>query len=123
MEVEPEPAVEEPAPRPDGGSIQAPPAPPPPKPPDKAPQTPSRGRAGSKRVDPELWTKLERAGSLMGTLSTRKLSDSQRQQFASARGFVAQARRALNDGDERRALFLIDKGLILAVDVERSTRP
>jgi hypothetical protein len=59
----------------------------------------------------------------MGTLSTRKLSDSQWQQFAAARGFVAQARRALNDGDERRALFLIDKGLILAADVERSTRP
>ena len=59
----------------------------------------------------------------MSSLSARALSDSQRQQFAAARGFVAQAQRALDEGDERRAIVLIDKGLILAEDVERSSRP
>ena len=123
MEVEPEPAGEEPEPRPDEGPKTTPPAPPPPEPPDQAPEPPSRERAGSEGRDPELLTKLERARSLLSSLSTRELSDSERQQFAAARGFVAQAQRALDEGDERRALVLLDKGLILAEDVERSTRP
>ena len=123
LEVEPEPAVEEPEPRADEGPKSAPPAPPPPDPPDQAPEPPPRERAGSEGLDPELLTKLERASSLMSSLSTRELSDGQREQFAAARGFVAQAQRALDEGDERRALLLIDKGLILAEDVERSSRP
>ncbi len=123
LEVEPEPPVEEPEPRPDEGPKSAPPAPPPPEPPNQAPEPPSRERVGNEGLDPELLTKLERASSLMSSLSARELSDSQRQQFAAARGFVAQAQRALDEGDERRAIVLIDKGLILAEDVERSSRP
>ncbi|TDI34570.1 MAG: hypothetical protein E2P02_29675 [Acidobacteria bacterium] len=119
-----EPVVEvEPEPRPDEGPKSNPPAPPPPEPPDPAPEPPARERAGSERLDPELSAKLERASSLMSALRARELSDRQRQQFSAARGFVAQAQRALDEGDVRRAVFLIDKGLILAEDVERSTRP
>ena len=123
-EVEPEPAVEDPEPRPDQGPDRAPPTPPPPEPPDDVPaEPPSTERAGSESVDPELLAKLARANALMSSLPTRALSDGQRQQFAAARGFVAQAQRAVDEGDERRALVLIDKGLMLAEDVERSSRP
>jgi hypothetical protein len=67
-------------------------------------------------------TKLQRAGTLLSSLGGRGLSDGQRDQVAAARGFVAQAQRALDEGDERRALVLVDKGLILAEDVERTSR-
>lgn len=122
-EVEPEPAAEEPEPRPDEAPKSAPPPRPPPEPPNQVRKPPSPERVGNEGVDPELLAKLERASSLMSSLSARELSDSQRQQFVAARGFVAQAQRALDEGDERRALVLIEKGLILAEDVERSSRP
>ena len=67
--------------------------------------------------------KLEQAGSLLSSVGGRELSQGQREQVAAARGFVAQAQRALDKGDERRALVLVDKGLILAEDVERTSRP
>ncbi|MGH9336583.1 MAG: hypothetical protein ACRD21_22825, partial [Vicinamibacteria bacterium] len=74
-------------------------------------------------VDPELASKLNRANSLLGSISRRNLTSQQADQLVAARGFVSQARKALNEGDPRRALVLIDKGLILAEDVERLSRP
>lgn len=74
-------------------------------------------------VDPEVQSKLKQAGSLLSSVGGRELSQRQREQVAAARGFVAHAQRALDEGDERRALVLIDKGLILAEDVERTSRP
>lgn len=96
-----------------------------PSPPEQEPEPEPRSTqlSGSRPGDPELATKLDRAGSLLGSVSTRPLSDRQRSQIVAARGFVSQARRALDEGDERRALVLIDKGLILVEDVERASRP
>ena len=78
---------------------------------------------GEITVEPEVQSKLEQAGSLLSSVGGRELSQGQREQGAAARGFVAHAQRALDEGDERRALVLIDKGLILAEDVERTSRP
>ena len=41
--------------------------------------------------------------------------------FSSA--LIAFIESSVDDGDERRALVLVDKGLILAEDVERTSRP
>jgi hypothetical protein len=103
-------------------------APPPREPAPSAEQTPpveppSTTLAGSTEVDPELASKLERASSLLRSISRRILTPVQAEQVIAARGFVAQARQALAEGDPRRALVLIDKGLILAEDVDRLSRP
>ena len=104
----------------------------PPRPREQAPPTteegppeepPSTTLAGSGEVDPELAGKLERASSLLRAISRRNLTSVQADQLIAARGFVAQARQALAEGDPRRALVLIDKGLILAEDVDRLSRP
>lgn len=86
-------------------------------------EPPSTTLAGSGEVDPELASKLERASSLLREISRRYLTSDQADQLIAARGFVAQAREALAEGDPRRALVLIDKGLILAEDVDRLSRP
>jgi len=104
------------------------PAPPPRNPTPAAEETPpveppSTTLAGSTEVDPELASKLERASSLLRTISRRILTPVQAEQLIAARGFVAQARQAIAEGDPRRALVLIDKGLILAEDVDRLSRP
>lgn len=102
-----------------------------PRPREQAPPTedeppeepPSTTLAGSGEVDPELAGKLERARSLLRAIDRRNLTSVQADQLIAARGFVAQARQALAEGDPRRALVLIDKGLILAEDVDRLSRP
>lgn len=86
-------------------------------------EPPSTALAGSGEVDPELAGKLERASTLLRAISRRYLTSVQADQLIAARGFVAQARQALVEGDPRRALVLIDKGLILAEDVDRLSRP
>ncbi len=100
--------------------------PPEPAPPleEEPPEVPSSTTlAGGGEVDPELAGKLERASSLLQSVSQRSLTSNQADQLVAARGFVAQARQALAEGDPRRALVLIDKGLILAEDVDRLSRP
>lgn len=119
---EPAPPVDEPEPDP-----------PQPAPPPMAaepieepePDPPSTQLAGGVEddVDPETLSKLKQAETLLGSVGGRELSQGQREQIAAARGFVAQARRALDEGDERRALVLVDKALLLAEDVERTSRP
>jgi hypothetical protein len=84
---------------------------------------PSTTLVGAGEVDPELASKLERASSLLDAISRRNLTSDQADQLVAARGFVAGARQAISDGDPRRALVLIDKGLILAEDVDRLSRP
>ena len=86
-------------------------------------EPPSTALAGSGEVDPELAGKLERASTLLRAISRRNLTSIQADQLIAARGFVAQARQALAEGDPRRALVLIAKGLILAEDVDRLSRP
>lgn len=119
---EPKPAVDEPEPDP-------PKPPPPPVAAEPEAETPPEplstqlAGGGDEEVDPEVVSKLEEAGTLLGSVGGRDLSQGQREQVAAARGFISQARRALDDGDERRALVLVDKGLILAQDVERTSRP
>jgi hypothetical protein len=87
------------------------------------PDPPSTTLAGAADVDPELASKLERASSLLVAISQRNLTSVQADQLIAARGFVALARQALAEGDPHRALVLIDKGLILAEDVDRLSRP
>ena len=78
--------------------------------------------SGSNPVDPEMLVKLRQAISLLGSVQGRKLSNEQHEQVTAARSFVTQARQASSEGDERRALVLIDKAVILAEDVESSSR-
>ncbi len=111
----PKAAVERPAPRP------APTVPAKPPTPD-AEERPSTQLSGSDPVDPEVLSKLRQATSLLGSVQGRTLSNEQREQVTAARAFVTQARQASAEGDERRALVLIDKAVILAEDVERSSR-
>jgi hypothetical protein len=59
---------------------------------------------------------------MLNSVALRDLSADERRQLNEAKGFVVQARRAYRDGDERRALVLVDKCLILVADVERSSR-
>lgn len=120
-EPEPEPEVDAPPPEP----AEPPPAPvvaDPVEEPPPAPPSTKLGGVNDDEVDPEVVTKLEYAGLLLSSVGSRELSQNQREQMAAARGFVAQAQRALEEGDDRRALVLIDKGLILAEDVERTSR-
>jgi hypothetical protein len=60
--------------------------------------------------------------AILSSLEDRSLNTQQREQAAAARAFVAQARKALEEGDFRRASVLADKGLILAQDVRDSSR-
>ena len=85
-------------------------------------EPPSTTLTGAGEVDPALVSKLERASSLLRAISRRHLTAVQADQLIAARGFIAQARQALLEGDPRRALVLIDKGLILAEDVDRVSR-
>jgi hypothetical protein len=87
------------------------------------PVPPSTQLAGADGVDPELATKLDRATTLLGSIGNRDLTPEQAEQFTAAKAFVSQAHQALDEGDPRRALVLIDKGIILAQDVERVSRP
>jgi hypothetical protein len=87
------------------------------------PEPPSTQIAGADGVDPEIATKLDRANTLLGSIGKRDLTPEQTEQFTAAKAFVSQAHQALDEGDPRRALVLIDKGLILAQDVERLSRP
>jgi len=128
--VEPEESPE-PAPEPTPVEAEPPPSETPPRrppPPEPAPTEelpavpPSPQIASNQEIDPEVAAKLERADALVSTIDGRELSREQREQVVAARAFMLQARKALDEGDERRALVLIDKGLILAEDVERSSR-
>lgn len=113
------PPPETSAPRPRAKPRSEAPAEPPP------PEPPSTQLAHTDKSDPELELarKLERASLLLGSVGGRSLRPELADQLTAARAFVAQARQALAEGDERRALVLIDKGLILAQDVERLSRP
>ncbi|MGH9390517.1 MAG: hypothetical protein ACRD1Z_12940 [Vicinamibacteria bacterium] len=136
MELPEAPVPEEPAvtePVESGSEVEEEPEQPPdvrPRPREPAPSTeeeppeepPSTTLAGSGEADPEIASKLERASSLLQAISGRNLTSVQADQLIAARGFVAQARQALAEGDPRRAVVLIDKGLILAEDVDRLSR-
>jgi len=117
---DPPPQVVEPPPEPTPVPVRPAPSKPAPEPP---PEPPSTQLAGGGDRNPEWTSKIDRAGDLLGSVAGRPLSESQRSQIMAARGFVAQARRAFDEGDERRALVLVDKGLILVEDVERASRP
>jgi hypothetical protein len=91
--------------------------------PEETPEEPPSTALAGSGIDPELASKLDRARSLLRSISRRNLTSVQADQLVAARGFVTQARQALADGDPRRALVLIDKGLILAEDVDRLSRP
>lgn len=78
---------------------------------------------GTGQEDPEIVAKLRRVDALFESLGDRKLTAEQAQQLTAAESFVTQARKAMEEGDPRRALVLIDKGLILAQDLERLSRP
>jgi hypothetical protein len=129
VEPDPEPLEEE-APE-ETEEPQLPPRPspprrtsaPPPDPEEPPAEPPSTTLSGDGEVDPELAAKLERANTLLQSVSRRHLTSVQAEQLVAARGFVAQARQALSEGDPRRALVLIDKGVILAEDVDRVSRP
>jgi hypothetical protein len=95
----------------------------PPKDEAAKPEPTSTQLAGASSVDPALAAKMDRASALLGSIGVRDLTPGQTEQLTAARAFVIQARRALEEGDPRRALVLIDKGLILAEDVERVSRP
>lgn len=116
----------EPAPEP---SVDAEPAPPPPTQaspspaPEPGPPAPAPHLADPQATNPEISSKLAQAGSLLNTIGARDLSSEQGSQVEAAKAFVAQAREAFAEGDERRALVLVDKGLLLAEDVERASRP
>jgi hypothetical protein len=92
-------------------------------PPPEEPPSTQLAHSDQRDPDPELAKKLERASLLLGSVGGRRLTPELADQLTAARGFVAQARQALAEGDERRALVLIDKGLILVQDVERLSRP
>lgn len=129
VELPPEPSAQE-TPEPEA-MAKTPPEPaasrpePTPEVAEPAPTPPSTQLAGGEAGggNPALLSKLRRASSLLSSIEHRQLSPPQEEQFMAARGFVAQARKAFNDGDDKRALILIDKGLILAEDVERTSRP
>jgi hypothetical protein len=137
---EPELPADEPATPPETNAGEAPPAPEPPsttaprprpkprpdvpaEPPPPEPPSTQLAHSDKADTDPELARKLERASLLLGSIAGRSLTPELTEQLTAARAFVAQARQALADGDERRALVLIDKGVILAEDVERMSRP
>jgi hypothetical protein len=113
--------VEDELPEPPGEapSVREPATPAEEEPPEEPPST---ALSGTAEVDPELASKLDRARSLLRSISRRNLTSVQADQLVAARGFVTQARQALAEGDQRRALVLIDKGLILAEDVDRLSR-
>jgi hypothetical protein len=141
----PETAPEQPAPLPEeppavsesppeSEDVPEPPPPPPPvrrpKPATEVPpvepeppEPPSTQIAGADGVDSKLVSKLDTADRILGSIGTRDLTPEQSEQFIAAKAFVSQAHQALEEGDPRRALVLIDKGLILAQDVERLSRP
>jgi hypothetical protein len=123
-EAEPAPVAEIPTPPPaaEPPVRRPPPSVPAKPPPTESEQPPSTQLSGSDLVDPEVLAKMRRAGTLLGSVESRMLSTEQREQVTAAKAFVAQARDASAEGDERRALVLIDKALILAEDVERSSR-
>ena len=123
-EMDLEPVVETPSPKATVEPSLSRPAPTvPAKPPTlDAEERPSTQLSGSDPVDPEVLAKLRQAISLLGSVQGRKLSNEQHEQVTAARSFVTQARQASAEGDERRALVLIDKAVILAEDVESSSR-
>ena len=112
----PPPAAEPPTRRRPAPAVPAKPTP------ADAEEPPSTHLAGSDPTDPEVLAKMQRAGTLLGSVESRALSDEQREQVMAAKAFVVQARAASAEGDERRAQVLIEKALILAEDVERSSR-
>lgn len=63
------------------------------------------------------------ARELVAVLAGRELSAAQRLNADTATAFLAQAERALTEGDPPRAELLAEKGTILLEDVERATRP
>lgn len=118
--VEPQPP-ENRSPRP---PPEAPAKPRPTSSPPAAPSPPSpRLAAGEEKTEAgSIGEKVDRADSILLALQDRPLSSEHRDQVEAARDFVAQAKKALADGDLKRAAILADKGLILAGDVERSSR-
>ncbi len=144
------PDAEEPTPEPD--NVAEPPAepvdakpeldeepePPPPEQPKPPPRRTPKAEPEPEELPPEpppkasrsepppapspIQGKLDKAGELLTTVSSRLLTSVQRDQVNAASGFIMQAQEALLDGDDRRALVLADKGLILIDDVERASR-
>ncbi len=94
-----------------------PPEPPPPPPPPEEPPSP---RLTSEPLTAEIGAirdTLALTEAILSSLDQAALTAKQREQAAAARAFVTQARRALEEGDYRRASVLADKGIILAEDV------
>ncbi|MFQ5792479.1 MAG: hypothetical protein ACE5JI_18570 [Acidobacteriota bacterium] len=130
--AEPEPAAvaSEPAQRPSQSEAPPPPASPKGSRPPSSPSAPPAPEPPTPRLSSDsgsearsIRDKLDRAESILASLRYSSLSTEQNEQAAAARAFVSQARRALEAGDYRRAAVLADKGLILAEDLERSSRP
>lgn len=112
---EPTPTEEEtPPPKPVRRRRSAPPPEPPP-PPD--PHEPRLTEGSDSPEVRSIRNKLAHADAILNILERQSLTIEQREQAASARVFVNQAREALQEGDYRRASVLADKGLILAEDV------
>jgi hypothetical protein len=96
---------------------------PPPEP--QAPPDPPEPRLADGSDSPEvrsIQNKLARTVAILNIVEKQSLTKEQKEQAASARAFVDQAREALQKGDHRRAAVLADKGLILAEDVRESAR-
>jgi hypothetical protein len=112
---EPVPEEVEPPPRP--VRRRRPPDPPPPPPAPEEPPSPRLTTEPNNAETGIIRDKLALTEAILSTLEPGSLTVKQREQAAAARAFVTQARKALEEGDYRRALVLADKGLILAEDV------
>jgi hypothetical protein len=117
---EPPPAEEEiPPPKPARRTDPSPP-PDPPIPPD--PHEPRLTEGSDSPEVRSIRNKLARTIAILNIVERQSLTKEEKEQAASARAFVDQAREALEEGDYRRAAVLADKGLILAEDVRESAR-
>lgn len=97
------------------------PAPPPEPVPSPEPPEPSLAQGDDSPESRSIMEKLTRAEGMLSTLRKRALTREQREQVAAAQAFVDQARKAHAERDYRRAAVLVDKGLLLAEDVLKST--
>lgn len=113
-----EPAVPEQAPPPaQPVRRKRPPEPSLPPPPPEEPPSPRLATEPETAETGAIRDTMALTEAILSSLDQESLSTKQREQAAAARAFVTQARRALEEGDYRRASVLADKGLILAEDV------
>lgn len=121
--VAPQAPAADPAPPPESRAEK--PAPPPEEPAAPPVAEPSNPQLLPGEQAPDtlaIRDRLARTQGLLSLIAQRSLTEAQREQADAARAFVGQAAEALDGGESQRALVLADKGLILAEDVESSTR-